>query len=81
MASRSRLFQPFVPLKLIKRIPGTPGDWMVKGKLSPRSGFVVLRQLTPSIKRSHKVLYFSYKMRGSRGLFRTKLKIFDVAFL
>ena len=56
--SRSRLIQPFIPLKLIKRVQGTPGDWVVKSKLSTRSGSVALRQLNQIYKKGHKVLHF-----------------------
>ena len=30
----------------MKLVPGFPGDLVVESKLSPRSGFVALRQLT-----------------------------------
>ena len=36
---------PFIHLRLIKWVPGTPGHYMVKSKLSPLSGSVTLRQL------------------------------------
>ena len=47
VASSSQLFQPFIQLKLIKWVPGTPGNWVAKSKLSPHSGYVALRQLNP----------------------------------
>ena len=40
-----RSFQPFIQVKLIKWLPATSGDWVVKSELSPRSGSVALRHL------------------------------------
>ena len=51
VASSSRLFQSFIPLKLIKWVPGTPGNWVVKSELFPHSGSVALRQLNPIYKK------------------------------
>ena len=42
----------FILLRLVKWVPGTPGDWVVKSKLSPCSGTVGLRQLNPIQKKS-----------------------------
>ena len=42
---------------------GTPGNWMLKSKLSPRGGSVALRQLNPIHKRSHKVCLFFLKKK------------------
>ena len=39
----STLFQPNIPSKFIKWVPGTPSDWLVKSKLSPDSGSVAWR--------------------------------------
>ena len=47
-----RLTQYFILLRLIKWASETPGNWMGKSKLSPRSGWV-----TPLIKRSHDVFF------------------------
>ena len=38
------LTQPFILLRSIKQVPGTPGDLMVKNKLSPGSGCAALRR-------------------------------------
>ena len=38
-----RITQPFILPRSIKWVPETPGDWMAKSKLSPRSGSVALR--------------------------------------
>ena len=51
-----RLTQYFILLRLIKWASETPGNWMGKSKLSPRSGWV-----TPLIKRSHDVFFFLKK--------------------
>ena len=50
--------QPFTLPSLIKCrwVPGTPGNFVVKSKLPPRSGSLALR--TPSIKRGH--IFFSF---------------------
>ena len=58
-----RLTQYFILLRLIKWASETPGNWMGKSKLSPRSGWV-----TPLIKRSHDVFFF-LKKRTSMGPF------------
>ena len=58
-----RLTQYFILLRLIKWASETPGNWMGKSKLSPRSGWV-----TPLIKRSHDVFFFK-KKRTSMGPF------------
>ena len=42
-----RSTQLFILWRLIKCVSGTPGDRVVKSKLSPRSGSVALRQLNP----------------------------------
>ena len=39
--------QPFIFARSIKWVPGTPRDWVVKSKLSPRSGLVTFRQFNP----------------------------------
>ena len=54
-----RSTQPFILPRLINWVPGTPGNWMVKSKLSPRSGSVALslRQLNPIHKRDHKAFF------------------------
>ena len=45
----SRSTEPFINSWSTKCVPGATGDLVVKNKLSPRSGSVALRQLTPSI--------------------------------
>ena len=42
-----RSTQPFILPRLINWMPGTPGNWRVKSKHSPRSGSAALRQLNP----------------------------------
>ena len=42
-----RSTQHFIFLSLVRLEPGTPGDLMFKSKLSPRSGFAVLKCLNP----------------------------------
>ena len=49
----------FHPSESIQWVPGTPGNSVVKRKLSPCSGFVTLRQLHPNHKLEPKV-YFCY---------------------
>ena len=49
MAPRST--QPFIFWRLTKWVPATPGDLVVKSKLSPRIGYVVLRQLNPILQK------------------------------
>ena len=39
-----RSIHPFILLRSIKCVPGIPGGWVVKSKLSPRSSSVALRQ-------------------------------------
>ena len=46
---------------------GTPGNWMLKSKLSPRGGSVALRQLNPIHKRSHKICLFKKKKKKERN--------------
>ena len=41
-----RSTQPFTLSRSIKLVAGTLGKWVVKSKLSPDSGSVVLRQLS-----------------------------------
>ena len=47
------MYWPFIIRRQIKRVPLTPGDLLVKSKLSPLSGSVALRQL----KLIHKVSF------------------------
>ena len=42
-----RLVQPILYPRSVKWVPSTPGDLVVKSKLSPYSGFVALRHLNP----------------------------------
>ena len=49
---------------------GTPGNWMLKSKLSPRGGSVALRQLNPIHKRSHKVCFFLKKKKRNSDMNR-----------
>ena len=63
------LFQPFIPLKLIKWVPGSPGDSAVKSKVSLHSDSVAPRQLNRNHKkRSYKVLSFSNKITAENLL-------------
>ena len=48
-----RLIQPFILPSLIKWIRETPGDLLLKNKLSPRTDSVVLRDMNPI----HKVFF------------------------
>ena len=43
----SRSTQRFILPSSIKLVPGTPGDFVVKSKLSPRSGSVNLENVEP----------------------------------
>ena len=49
----SRFTQTFILLRLIRLIPGIPGNLVVKNKLSPQSSLAALRQLNP-LQRGHK---------------------------
>ena len=55
----SRSTHPFIFLRSIKWVSGTPGDWVVKSKLSPRSDSVALRQLNPIYKKRPIKCFFS----------------------
>ena len=50
--------QSFIIPRSIKWIPRNSGDLVIKSKLFPHSGSVPLRQLSPSIKRGHKVFFW-----------------------
>ena len=41
------LWGKLILLRSIKWVPGFPGDWVVKSKLSPLGGSAALRQLNP----------------------------------
>ena len=84
VTSRSTLFQLVILLKLIKWVPGTPGDWVVKRELSSQSVSVALRQLNPIHKKEPYVdirRFVSLFFTGNRNVFRIQLNIYDEAFL
>ena len=53
-----RSIQSFILLRSINWVPGTPGNWMVKSKLSPHSNSVALRQLHPTHKKGTIKFFF-----------------------
>ena len=59
--------QPLILPRSINWVPGTPGNWMIKSKLSPCSGFVALIQLNHMYKKGPQS-FFKYnkiKLRSS----------------
>ena len=62
-----KLTQPFILLRLIKLLPGTLGDQVIKSKASPHSGSVALKQLNPTLKKWLIVLKFFVKLLSCLG--------------
>ena len=54
----SKFNSPFIIPRSIKWVPGTPGDLVVKSKLSPHSGSVALRQLNTIHKKGPKAFFY-----------------------
>ena len=52
---------PFILSRLIEQVAGSPGDRVVKKKLSARSDSVTLRQLNSTQKRGYKVSKFMHQ--------------------
>ena len=58
-----KLNQLFILPRPINLVLGTPGDLMVKSKLSPRTGSVVLKQFNPIHKKRPKSFFFNLRMQ------------------
>ena len=66
--------QPLILAKLIKWVPGTPWDLVIKSKLSPSSGPAAFRQLKPNHKKTGLKFFISKEEREK------KKKLINISF-